>query len=84
VEWSIPLAAIGSPAGCFKILVYACSFYGAMTNQSLPPMTGAPCTPGPAGNFDFSAHGGASSVTVCPGSVPVRAGTWGSLKAAYR
>ncbi len=84
VEWAIPLAAIGSPSGCMRLMVYAAFQWGSFTLQSLPPVPPGPCTFVPASSLDFSALAGDQFVTLCPTSVPARTSTWGSLKSRYR
>jgi hypothetical protein len=85
VELAIPLAAIGSPTGCVKVLAL---FYSEIqlqfANQTLGPLPAGVCTLGPtASAIDFRTFAGDQYFTLCPG-VPVRTTTWGSLKSAYR
>ena len=85
VEWAIPLSAIGSPAGPIRVCAFVSSVYNPyLFNQvlgSLPPGT---CGLGDPGAVDFGAFAGDQSFTVPSGATPVRAATWGKVKAAYR
>lgn len=83
-EWAIPLAAIGDPTGCIKVCAIVTSKTGSVSNQALGPVPAGTCPPGAASGVDLSAIAGDQYFTVCPGSVPVKPGTWGALKGAYR
>jgi hypothetical protein len=85
IELAIPLAAIGSPAGCVRVCVFAVSYWdGGVSNQVLGPVPPGTCALGTPAGVDFAGIAGDQYVTVCPGSVPVRASSWGSVKTIYR
>jgi hypothetical protein len=84
MEWAIPLAAIGNPTGCVKVCAIVVGKTTSVSNQVLGPLPAGTCPLGLAAGVDFSAIAGDQYFTVCPGSVPVREGTWGELKATYR
>jgi hypothetical protein len=84
IEWAIPLAAIGDPTGCVKVCALVINKVKAVSNQMLGPAPAGTCPLGVASGVDLSALAGDQFFTVCPGSVPVNAGTWGALKATYR
>jgi hypothetical protein len=85
VEWAIPLAAIGDPAGCVRVCVFVARGGGdALGNQVLGPLPPGSCALGAPAGVDFSAIPGDQFFTVCPGVTPTRAGTWGRMKTIYR
>ena len=84
MEWAIPLAAIGDPTGCVKVCALVINKGKSVSNQVLGPVPVGTCPLGLASGVDFSAIAGNQYFTVCPGSVPVRAATWGELKSVYR
>lgn len=85
IELAIPLAAIGDPAGCVRVCAFAVSYWdGSVSNQVLGPLLPGTCAPGAPGTVDFSSRGGDQYFTVCPGDVPARASSWGTVKAIYR
>jgi hypothetical protein len=89
IEWAIPLAAIGNPAGCVEVcaLVNISDSYNAhVSNQVLGPLPPGTCTFIDPAQVDFSAFAGSQHFTVCPAATGVRqfVGTWGGLKATYR
>ena len=85
VELAIPLAAIGSPTGCVRVCAFAVSYWdGGVSNQVLGPLPPGTCALGAPAGVDFAGIAGDQYFTVCPGSVPVRASSWGSVKTIYR
>ena len=85
IELAIPLAAIGDPTGCVRVCAFAVSYWdGSVSNQVLGPLPPGTCAPGAPGTVDFSSRAGDQYFTVCPGGVPARASSWGSVKAIYR
>jgi hypothetical protein len=84
IEWVIPLTAIGNPTDCVKVCAIVVNKQGSISNQVLGPVPAGTCPLGPASGVDFSSIAGNQYFTVCPGSVPVHAATWGELKAVYR
>ena len=85
IEWSIPLAAIGNPAGCIRICAFVSSLdHSQLFNQVLGPLPPGTCDLGAAAGVDFGAIAGEQFFTVCPEVVPARHTTWGALKGAYR
>lgn len=86
IEWAIPLAALGNPEGCVRMLAFF-TYKGAfwMGNQALPPLpTGICAAIAPPSALDFGAQAGEQALTVCGTSVPAVRGTWGRLKTIYR
>jgi hypothetical protein len=87
IEWAIPLAAIGDPAGCFTVCAFvtsASSTPPVVWNQVLGPVPPGTCYLGLPADVDFANIAGEQFFTVCPSSVPVRTSTWGSVKTLYR
>jgi hypothetical protein len=80
VEWSIPLSAIGNPAGCVNICALLARSGSLVSSQVLPPLPANACN----SITDFTAYEGNQYIQVCPSGVPVRTSTWGALKSAYR
>jgi hypothetical protein len=86
IEWEIPLAAIGNPAGPIRV----CAFIGGafyspyLGNQVLGPAPPGTCGLGNPATTHFEAIPGAQWFTV--GDVPVGAlpASWGRVKALYR
>ncbi len=71
IEWAIPLAAIGSPTGCFKVtaVVRADASTGSMSpmsNSMLGPAPVGTCPPGPISMVDLSTLAGDQFFTICP------------------
>lgn len=85
IEWAIPLAALGNPAGCVRVVAFFVykGMYG-VGNQSLPPMPAGTCSFVAASTLDFGALAGQQSVSLCGLPVPATRGTWGRLKSLYR
>lgn len=88
IEWAIPLAAIGNPAGCFKISAFIRDMtiingMGVATtnlsNQVLGPVVGCPL--GNAANVNFNLIDGNQYFVVCPATVgvPPRASASGPM-----
>ena len=84
VEWAIPLAAIGLPAGCIRLMAYASHNFPNLENQVLPPVPAGTCLLGVPSSVDFAALAGEQFVSLCDWGVPARTPTWGALKAIYR
>lgn len=85
VEYAIPLAAIGNPAGPIRIcalLAYK-SGGGVVSNQILGPVPPGTCSLGPASGVNFGSIAGMQYFVVDPTTPAVRT-TWGSVKARYR
>jgi hypothetical protein len=86
IEWEIPLAAIGNPAGPIRV----CAFVsGAITNAGLDNQVLGPVPPGTCGlgapaSVHFEAIDGAQWFMVGDGPVPVHAASWGRVKVLYR
>jgi hypothetical protein len=85
VEFAIPLAAIGSPAGPVKVcaLIASIGDEGQVSNQVLGPVPPGTCAFGSASGVDFSTVAGAQHFVIDPTTPAVRS-TWGKLKALYR
>ena len=67
VEWAIPLAAIGNPAGCIKIsAIDACWDRSCILNQVLGPLPAGTCSTIPSDSVDFSTMPGQQFFSVCP------------------
>jgi len=86
IEWEIPLAALGNPAGEIRICAFESSVYGppALDNQVLAPIPPGTCFLGDASVVDFSAIAGDQFFTIANGATPARVASWGRVKAAYR
>jgi hypothetical protein len=85
IEWAIPLAAIGSPAGCIRVSVFVSGGgHSSISNQALGPVPPGTCSFVPTGSVDFSAIPGDQFFTVCPAETPARRASWGTLKTLYR
>lgn len=85
VEWAIPLAAIGDPAGCVRVcaVVATSAAYGFLP-QVLGPLPEGTCALGAPSGIDFNLYAGEQFFTVCGDEVPVRTSSWGRLKTLYR
>jgi len=82
IEWAIPLAAIGNPAGCIKIsAIDACGDHSCILNQVLGPLPAGTCSTIPSGSVDFSTIPGQQFFSVCP---TVGVGEPGPAKLAIR
>jgi hypothetical protein len=85
IELAVPLAAIGNPTGCVRVCAFVVSYWdGSVSNQVLGPLPPGTCALGAPATVDLSGIAGDQLLTVCPGSAPVRASSWGSLKTIYR
>jgi len=85
IELAIPLSAIGNPTGCVRVCAFVVSYWGGgVSNQVLGPLPPGSCSPGAPATVDFSGLAGDQTFLVCPGSVPARGSSWGSLKTLYR
>ena len=85
IEWAIPLSAIGSPTGCFRVcaLVNDVDTY-ELGNQVLGPLPPGTCALGAPGSVHLGSYAGNQFVTVCPEGSEARSSTWGQLKTVYR
>ena len=85
IEWSIPLSAIGNPAGCIGICAIVTDHVGReVSNQVLPPVPPGTCDLGPSSTVNLDAVAGAQFFQICPALTPTAWRTWGSLKSRYR
>ncbi len=87
VEWAIPLAAIGDPAGCLAVCAFvtdASTSAPILYNQVLGPVPPGSCALGAPAGVNFAGIPGDQYFVVCPQSVPARGTTWGSVKTIYR
>lgn len=82
IEWAIPLAALGNPAGCIKIAaIDACFYHSCILNQVLGPLPTGTCSMIPSGSVDFSTIPGQQFFSICP---TVEVGEHGPAKLAIR
>jgi hypothetical protein len=83
IEWAIPLAAIGNPAGCIKLCAIdgGCFDHSCILNQVLGPLPAGTCSTIPSGSVDFSTIPGQQYFSVCP---TVGVGEPGPAKLAIR
>lgn len=85
VELVIPLAAIGSPTGCFNVVAFINgSGHDFLANQVLGSLPVGTCNLGDPAFVNFNSHAGNQYFTVCGGATPTNARSWGSLKTLYR
>jgi hypothetical protein len=77
IEWSIPLAAFGSPEGCIQLMAIVRT-QGAtnshVSNSVLAPLPAGTCSPGPAEFVNFGTYAGNQFFEVCPGATGVPGG----------
>lgn len=74
VEWAIPLAAIGNPTGCSRVIALVRNMgttSAAISNQVLAPLPGGTCPPGPASTVNFASIAGDQFFTVCQSAADV-------------
>lgn len=83
IEWAIPLAALGSPAGSIRICALIARVSGEVSNQILGPVPPGTCTLGPASGVNFANLPGLQYFVV-DAETPVTRTSWGRLKASYR
>jgi len=82
VEWAIPLAALGDPPSCIRVVALV-TYMGGYTgpNQALPPLPTGLCQGiSPYSALDLGAQAGEQVFTICPTGVPAARSTWGRLK----
>lgn len=85
VEFVIPLAAIGSPTGCFDVVAFVNgSGHDFLSNQVLGALPAGTCNLGDPAFVNFSSIAGNQYFQVCGGATPNASRTWGSLKTLYR
>jgi hypothetical protein len=65
VEWAIPLAAIGNPSGCLRIIAFTRSG-ASLSNQVLAPVPAGTCPLGTASTVNFAGIAGDQSFSICP------------------
>lgn len=65
VEWAIPLAAIGNPSDCIRIIAFTRSGT-SLSNQILAPVPVGTCPLGTANTVDFSTIAGNQYFSLCP------------------
>jgi hypothetical protein len=85
VEWAIPLAAIGNPAGSIRICALLASASGSavVSNQVLGPVPPGTCALGPANGVDLGTVPGTQYFAIDEGT-PAATATWGRLKTLFR
>jgi len=69
IEWEIPLTAIGSPSGCFRLSVIVrdgTNVSSPVSNSVLAPAPAGTCPPGPAQFVNFASIAGSQNFEVCP------------------
>jgi hypothetical protein len=83
IEWAIPLAAIGNPAGCIKLsaIDVGCYDHSCILNQVLGPLPAGICSTIPSDSVDFSTIPGKQYFSACP---TVGVGEPGPAKLAIR
>jgi len=86
IEWEIPLAAIGNPAGPIRVCAFiGGAFYNAyLGNQVLGPVLPGICGLGNPAATHFETIAGAQWFTVGDGPVAAPVTSWGRLKSIYR
>ena len=68
IEWSIPLAAIGSPEGCFDVAMIIRTqgaTQSSVSNQVLGPLPNGTCALGSASSVNFGGFAGNQFFEVC-------------------
>ena len=86
IEWMIPLAAIGSPAACFRMTVIVrdgTSTMSPVSNNVLAPVPVGTCALGAAQNVDFTRIQGDQTFEVCPSLIGVPAPGAGALALSF-
>jgi len=74
IEWAIPLAAIGSPAGCFRMTAIVRdgnTTTSPVSNSVLAPLPVGTCPPGAAQFVNFASFAGDQTFQVCTGTLDV-------------
>jgi hypothetical protein len=74
IEWEIPLAAIGSPAACFRLMAIVRdgdNVSSPVSNSVLAPVPAGTCPMGAAQFVNFSAIAGDQSFQVCTSPIGV-------------
>lgn len=85
MELAIPLAALGSPTGCFTVFAGVNGGgHDYFSNQILGSLPVGTCNLGEPSVVDFSAIAGNQYFQVCGGAVPTQSKTWGAVKSMYR
>jgi len=85
IEWAIPLAELGHPAGCVRL----CAFFTykggtSMANQVLPPLPAGTCATIDPSVLDLGSYAGDQSIVICDTSTPAARRSWGRVKTLYR
>ncbi len=76
IEWAVPLAAIGNPAGCFRLTVIIRALFSSpVSNQVLAPVPPGTCPLGSASSVNFASIAGDQFFTVCPATTGVPGAT---------
>jgi len=84
MEWEIPLTAIGSPAGCFRLsVIVRDGSNAAVSNSMLAPAPAGTCPPGTAQFVNFASIAGSQSFELCPQVIGVPAPGAGGLALAF-
>lgn len=83
IEWMVPLAAIGHPAGCVRVcaLIFDGNY---VTNQVLASVPVGTCSLGPPSSASFAATSGDQFFSICSAQTSIHSSTWGTLKIRYR
>jgi hypothetical protein len=85
IEWEIPLTAIGSPTGCFRLMAIVrdgSAVSSPLSNSSLAPMPAGTCPPGSAQFVNFASIAGDQSFEACPSPIGVPAPASAALSLA--
>ena len=85
LEIAIPLAAIGNPGDCIKILAFVNGgSHDFLANQTLGPLAPGTCNLGDPHAVDFNTQAGDQFFGVCDLPTPAKPATWGTVKTLYR
>ena len=85
LEIAIPLAAIGNPGDCIKILAFVNGgSHDFLANQSLGPLVPGTCNLGEPHAVDFRTQPDDQFFGLCDLPTPVRPATRGQVKTLYR
>ena len=85
LEIAIPLASIGNPGDCIKILAFVNGgSHDFLANQTLGPLVPGTCNLGEPHAVDFRTQPGDQFFGVCDLPTPAKTATWGTIKTLYR
>ncbi len=85
LEIAIPLASIGNPGDCIKILAFVNGgSHDFLANQTLGPLAPGTCNLGDPHSVDFRAQADDQFFGVCDLPTPAKSATWGTVKTLYR